>query len=81
MAVLGVINQVFRADRLTAIEIFVEAARAGSVSAVAERFEMTPAMIGKYIKWQEARVGTRRPNRNTRCRSLPQHYRALDMPA
>jgi len=57
-------------DRLTAIEIFVEVARAGSFSAVAERFEMTPAMIGKYIKWLEARVGSRLLNRNTRRQSL-----------
>ena len=79
-------------DRLTAIEIFVEVARAGSFSAVADRFEMTPAMIGKYIKWLEARVGSRLLNRNTRCQSLTeagreylggcqsllQHYRALE---
>ena len=56
-------------DRLTAIEIVVEVARAGSFSAVADRFEMTPAMIGKYIKWLEARVGSRLLNRNTRCQS------------
>ncbi|MGE6135009.1 LysR substrate-binding domain-containing protein [Aeromonas salmonicida] len=79
-------------DRLTAIEIFVEVARAGSFSAVAERFEMTPAMIGKYIKWLEARVGSRLLNRNTRrqslteagieylggCQNLLQHYRELE---
>ncbi|WAF97858.1 LysR family transcriptional regulator [Aeromonas dhakensis] len=79
-------------DRLTAIEIFVEVARAGSFAAVAERFAMTPAMIGKYIKWLEARVGSRLLNRNTRCQSLTeagqeylagcqsllQHYRALE---
>ncbi|MFM5844371.1 LysR substrate-binding domain-containing protein [Aeromonas sanarellii] len=79
-------------DRLTAIEIFVDVARAGSFSAVAERFEMTPAMIGKYIKWLEARVGSRLLNRNTRsqslteagreylagCQSLLQHYRELE---
>jgi DNA-binding transcriptional LysR family regulator len=89
---LGFINQEFRVDRLTAIEIFVEVARAGSFSAVAERFEMTPAMIGKYIKWLEARVGSRLLNRNTRCQSLTeagreylggcqnllQHYRELE---
>ncbi len=57
-------------DRLTAIEIFVEVARAGSFAAVADRFAMTPAMIGKYIKWLEARVGSRLLNRNTRCQSL-----------
>ena len=79
-------------DRLTAIEIFVEVARAGSFAAVAERFAMTPAMIGKYIKWLEARVGSRLLNRNTRCQSLTeagqeylagcqnllQHYRELE---
>ena len=53
---------------------------------------MTPTMIGKYIKWLEARVGSRLLNRNTRCQSLTeagqeylagcqnllQHYRELE---
>lgn len=79
-------------DRLTAIEIFVETAKAGSFTAVADKFEMTPAMVGKYIKWLETKVGTRLLHRNTRrqhlteagqqyledCQALLHHYQELE---
>lgn len=79
-------------DRLTAIEIFVETAKAGSFTAVADKFQMTPAMIGKYIKWLETRVGARLLHRNTRrqhlteagqqylagCQALLLHYQELE---
>lgn len=79
-------------DRLTSLEIFCAVSEAGSFSAVAERFAMTPAMIGKYIKALESRTGVRLLNRNTRrqslteagreylagCREVLRHYHLLE---
>nr|WP_251031785.1 LysR family transcriptional regulator [Paraburkholderia strydomiana] len=52
------------------MEIFVAVVEAGSLTAAAERFEISSAMVGKHIRSLEARVGTRLLTRTTRRQSL-----------
>lgn len=57
-------------DRLLSLEIFTAVAKAGSFTAVAETFAITPAMVGKHIKQLEAQVGATLIRRSTRKQSL-----------
>ncbi len=57
-------------DRLKSIEVFVKVVEAGSFSAVAKRFGMTPPMIGRHVRALEDTLGTQLLNRTTRRHSL-----------
>lgn len=57
-------------DRLLSIEIFVQAVKAGSFTQTAEKFSITPAMVGKHIKSLEQQVGATLLRRTTRKQSL-----------
>ncbi|WP_118178841.1 LysR family transcriptional regulator [Paraburkholderia phosphatilytica] len=57
-------------DRLVSMEIFVAVVEAGSLSAAAERFDISAAMVGKHIRALEARLSTRLITRTTRRQSL-----------
>nr|WP_222858401.1 LysR family transcriptional regulator [Paraburkholderia phenoliruptrix] len=52
------------------MEIFVAVVEAGSLTAAAERFEISSAMVGKHIRSLESRLGTRLLTRTTRRQSL-----------
>ncbi|KPF52953.1 DNA-binding transcriptional LysR family regulator [Novosphingobium capsulatum] len=58
------------ADRLTGIEVFVEAMRLGGLSAAARALHMSPAMAAKHLSALEARLGTTLVHRTTRRLSL-----------
>lgn len=58
------------ADRLTGIEVFVEAMRLGGLSAAARCLHMSPAMAAKHLSALEARLGTALVHRTTRRLSL-----------
>ena len=57
-------------DRLLSLEIFSAVAKAGSFTAVADSFGITPAMVGKHIKQLETQVGATLIHRSTRKQSL-----------
>lgn len=57
-------------DKFVSMEIFVAVVEAGSLTAAAERFEISSAMAGKHIRSLEARLGTRLLTRTTRRQSL-----------
>ncbi len=57
-------------DRILSMEIFVAAAEAGSFAAVADRFGISPPMVGKHIRALEERLGARLLTRTTRRQSL-----------
>ncbi len=57
-------------DRLKSIEVFVEVVAVGSFTKAAEKFGITPAMIGKHIKHLEHSAGAALLNRNTRKQTL-----------
>jgi hypothetical protein len=57
------------ADRLTGIEVFVEAMRLGGLSSAARVLHMSPAMAAKHLTALEARLGTL-VHRTTRRLSL-----------
>jgi DNA-binding transcriptional LysR family regulator len=57
-------------DKFVSMEIFVAVVEAGSLTAAAERFEISSAMVGKHIRSLEARLGTRLLTRTTRRHSL-----------
>jgi DNA-binding transcriptional LysR family regulator len=52
------------------MEIFVAVVEAGSLTAAAERFDISSAMVGKHIRSLETRLGTRLLTRTTRRQSL-----------
>src|SRR4051812_43199933 len=52
------------------MEIFVAVVEAGSLTAAAERFDISSAMGGKHIRSLETRLGTRLLTRTTRRQSL-----------
>ncbi|NKJ41499.1 LysR family transcriptional regulator [Novosphingobium sp. SG720] len=54
------------ADRLTGIEVFVEAIRLGGLSAAARTLHMSPAMAAKHLTALESRLGTTLVHRTTR---------------
>ena len=58
------------ADRLTGIEVFVSAMRLGSLSAVARKMGMSPAMAAKHLAILEERLGVTLAHRTTRRLSL-----------
>ena len=57
-------------DRLKSIEVFVEVVEVGSFTKAADKFGITPAMIGKHIKHLEHSAGAPLLNRNTRKQTL-----------
>ncbi len=57
-------------DKLRSMEIFVAVVDAGSFTAAAETFRISPVMVGKHIKYLEERLGTRLLARTTRRQSL-----------
>ncbi|WP_027213766.1 LysR family transcriptional regulator [Burkholderia sp. WSM2232] len=57
-------------DKFVSMEIFVAVVEAGSLTAAAERFEISSAMVGKHIRSLEGRLGTRLLTRTTRRQSL-----------
>ncbi|QKI68649.1 LysR family transcriptional regulator [Achromobacter xylosoxidans] len=57
-------------DRLGGIEVFVQAAEAGSFALAAERLSLTRSAVGKSIARLEARLGARLFHRTTRQQSL-----------
>lgn len=64
-------------DRLTSMGVFVRVADKGSFTAAADGLNMTPAMVGKHIKFLEDRVGAALLNRTTRRQSLTDAGRAF----
>jgi DNA-binding transcriptional LysR family regulator len=54
------------------MEIFVAVVEAGSLTAAAERFDISSAMMGKHIRSLETRLATRLLTRTTRRQSLPE---------
>jgi DNA-binding transcriptional LysR family regulator len=57
-------------DRLTAARVFVEIADRGSLTQAAERLDMSPAMISRYLAAAEDWLGARLLHRTTRRVSL-----------
>ena len=57
-------------DKLRSMEIFVAVVDAGSFTAAAEAFQISPVMVGKHIKYLEDRLGARLLARTTRRQSL-----------
>lgn len=57
-------------DRLSAMRVFVEVAERGSLSAAAERLDMSRAMVSRYLAELESWVGARLLHRSTRRLSL-----------
>jgi DNA-binding transcriptional LysR family regulator len=64
-------------DKFVSMEIFVAVVEAGSLTAAAERFDISSAMVGKHIRSLETRLATRLLTRTTRRQSLTEigrHY-------
>jgi DNA-binding transcriptional LysR family regulator len=57
-------------DKLRSMEIFIAVVDAGSFTAAAERFDISPVMVGKHIRELEERLGARLLTRTTRRQSL-----------
>ncbi|MBC3863478.1 LysR family transcriptional regulator [Undibacterium jejuense] len=57
-------------DKLRSMEIFVAVVDAGSFSAAAKAFEISPVMVGKHINQLEELLGARLLTRTTRRQSL-----------
>jgi len=57
-------------DKLRSMEIFVAVVDAGSFTAAAEAFDISPVMVGKHIRLLEERIGARLLTRTTRRQSL-----------
>ncbi len=57
-------------DKFRGMETFIAVVECGSFTGAATRLEMSAVMVGKYIAWLEARLGTRLLERNTRRQSL-----------
>ncbi len=57
-------------DLFRSMDVFVTVVRAGSMSAAATQFGISPAMVGQYIAALEDRIGMRLLNRTTRKQSL-----------
>lgn len=64
-------------DRLTSMAVFVRAAEAGSFAAAAPALGMSSPMIGKHVRFLEARVGAQLLHRTTRRQSLTEVGRAF----
>ncbi|HAT29312.1 MAG TPA: LysR family transcriptional regulator [Janthinobacterium sp.] len=57
-------------DKLRSMEILVAVVDAGSFTAAAEAFDISPVMVGKHIAYLEERLGARLLARTTRRQSL-----------
>ncbi|HEV3429123.1 MAG TPA: LysR family transcriptional regulator [Paraburkholderia sp.] len=57
-------------DRLRAMEVFVCAVERGSFSAAARELDLSPVMVGKYVRQLETHLGAQLLQRNTRAQSL-----------
>jgi DNA-binding transcriptional LysR family regulator len=57
-------------DLLRAMRIFVRVVDAGSITAAASEFDLTPTMVGNHLQALEDRLGTRLLNRTTRRQNL-----------
>ncbi len=57
-------------DKLRSMEVFVATVDAGSFTAAAEAFNISPVMVGKHIRALEERLGARLLTRTTRRQSL-----------
>jgi DNA-binding transcriptional LysR family regulator len=64
-------------DRLTGVNIFVEAAEAGGFSAAATRLNLSRSAVGKTIARLEQRLGARLFHRTTRSQSLTEDGQAF----
>lgn len=63
-------------NRLRAMEVFVATCEAGSFAAAANRLEMSPQMVARYIADLEAHLQVRLLNRTTRRQNLTEIGRA-----
>lgn len=71
-------------DRFAELSAFVRVVDRGSQSAAARELGMTPAMVGRYVRALEDRLGTRLLNRTTTRQSLTEagalfHARAVSV--
>lgn len=57
-------------DKLRSMDVFVAVVDAGSLSAAAEAFRISPVMVGKHIKYLEVLLGARLLLRTTRRQHL-----------
>ncbi|MBN3857027.1 MULTISPECIES: LysR family transcriptional regulator [unclassified Paraburkholderia] len=57
-------------DRLRSLEVFVSAVERGSFSAAARELDLSPVMVGKYVRQLETHLGAQLLQRNTRVQSL-----------
>ncbi|MBN3764747.1 LysR substrate-binding domain-containing protein [Burkholderia sp. Ac-20365] len=57
-------------DKFVSMEVFVAVVEAGSLTAAAERFDLSSAMVGKHIRALETQLSTRLLTRTTRRQSL-----------
>ena len=57
-------------DKFVSMEVFVAVVEAGSLTAAAERFDLSSAMVGKHIRSLETQLSTRLLTRTTRRQSL-----------
>jgi DNA-binding transcriptional LysR family regulator len=57
-------------DRLRAVEVFVAAVDSGSFSAAARQLDLSPVMVGKYVRQLEGHLHAQLLRRNTRAQSL-----------
>ena len=57
-------------DKFVSMEVFVAVVDAGSLTAAAERFDLSSAMVGKHIRSLETQLSTRLLTRTTRRQSL-----------
>lgn len=57
-------------DRLRSIEVFLSAVDSGSFSAAARALDLSPVMVGKYVRQLETHLGAQLLQRNTRAQSL-----------
>src|ERR1043165_6226857 len=69
-------NQEFRMDWLTSMAVFVKAVDLGSFAAAADAMALSAPMVGKHVRFLEARLGARLLNRTTRRQSLTDFGRA-----
>jgi DNA-binding transcriptional LysR family regulator len=64
-------------DTLLSLRIFLRIAEAGSLSAAADKLEISRAVVSKYLKELEERLGVRLVHRTTRRLSLTESGRAF----
>ena len=57
-------------DKFVSMEVFVAVVEASSLTAAAERFDLSSAMVGKHIRSLETQLSTRLLTRTTRRQSL-----------